>query len=120
MKQAKKSIFLAICFYLFLSVLLPSIWFKDGLMKAGGESGLPLYSPERTFRLFRFAWQEIGIGTNSPTSVPGALFYLTTSVLIDKLGVSPAFFQAALFAFLLFSSACSMFYLSLLLAQDFK
>lgn len=99
----------ATLFFAALSVLLVSIWFRDGLIYGGGDVGLPTYDPARILDVIRYVWWDASApGFPRSQGVTGIPLYLGLS-LLQKLGFSFVFIQAGLFALLLFLMGFGMY-----------
>lgn len=94
-----------------LCAVIIAIWFKDGKLLATGEEGLMLINPIRNIELYKYSWNEIGLGIAGPGSNVMIPFY-NFELLILKSGVPIWLFQPAIFFFLMFVGACSIYYLS--------
>src|SRR3989344_6200281 len=104
--------------FLALSVVIGSIWFKDGSLIASGESGLLLYDAYRSLNLSRHLWLETGTGILMPVyfaRIPMLVFML----LLQSFLSSPSS-QLVLYMLLIFSGTSGMYYLCSVLVQKNK
>lgn len=105
---------------LLISLILVTIWFKNGDFLATGEDGLILYNPARTLNLYNSSWTEIGTGMTGSIFRP--LLPLTYLELwLTKMGISISLFQQGMFFILLTTGIISIYYLAKeLLHHEFK
>src|SRR3989344_1718830 len=104
--------------FLALSVVIGSIWFKDGSLIASGESGLLLYDAYRSLNLSRHLWLETGTGILMPVYFARIPMLLFTLLLQSFLPSSIS--QLVLYALLICSGISGMYYLSKELTQENK
>lgn len=93
-----------------ISLILVFVWFRKGELIAGGEEGLWLFNPLRTFQLDSYGWTELGVGVSLPSFLPRTplLFF---DVLLTKF--LPSWLtQAVLFFLIITSGLVGMFLLS--------
>jgi hypothetical protein len=86
------------------------IWFRKGLIFAGGEGGIPFYNLELSTKLYPYAWRDVGTGypgLGDLMSVPIFSFF----ALIAGLGVPGYLIQAGMFFLLLTTGTVSMYFL---------
>lgn len=110
---AKKYNFLPIIIFLVISIVTTFIWFRQGLMYAGGDVGLPTYNPKRIVEIIsKVWWDDTAPGFPRPqglASVPAELFL---SVL-QNLGFSNLHIQAFTLGLLFFLMGAGMYLLAL-------
>lgn len=93
-----------------LSIFLGFIWFRGGNFLGSGEEGLSLYSPEKTARLYRYAWFETGTGIPIPVYLPRAPLFSAVAVL-TRLKLPIFAVQALVFIALFITAELSVFWL---------
>lgn len=94
----------------FLNLILVLIWFKNGLLFAGGEEGIPFYDLERTFVLYSYTWRDSEAGfpnLEHLTRIPLFTFLKTLS----SLGTSEVLLQGTIFFLLMFIGTVSVYLL---------
>lgn len=96
---------------LFLSGLVTVIWFRKGLMFAGGEEGLPLYNPSKYLELISHIWYDANGGYPVALLLP-RIPYAWVLMVLYKLGIGPVFLQALSFFVLILTGCLSVFYLT--------
>ncbi len=103
---------LAGVFFLTISVLVVSIWFKDGLLYGGGDVGLPEYNPARILEILKFIWWDVSAtGFLRPSGVTGIPLYSTLAIF-DNLGLSYVSIQTLIFGAALFFAGFGMYLLA--------
>ncbi len=60
----KNSGLLTILFITLFSVVLPVVWFNNGLIKGTGESGLPFYNLKLQYDLTKYSWSGAMLGNS--------------------------------------------------------
>lgn len=95
---------------LLISAALISAWFREGLLFAGGEGGIPFYNPTKYLTLISHTWYDAGTGFPVIGFIPG-IPYFTIVEYIYKLGVSAVTLQALTFLILIVVGTLSVFYL---------
>ncbi len=90
-----------------LSFLLVSLWFKDGLMFAGGEDQIPFYNIPRALELFSSPWQDVGMGFPQVFNIPkiGSLYFLN---YLWHLGLTQIALQKLVFMCLLITGSTAI------------
>jgi len=107
-----------IFFLIILSIFLCFIWFRGGNFLGSGEEGLSLYYPERTARLYRYAWFETGLGFSIPVYLPRITFFGLATFLNN---IFPVWLvQAGSFWFLIFIDVLGMYLLTKMLTRSEK
>lgn len=86
-----------------LAIIIVGILFRDGLLKASGESGLPFYNISRSYNLFSSTWSDLGLGNSSNigTAVIPTFWFFKT---LHELGFSP-YYQEYIFFVLAFAAS---------------
>lgn len=96
----RRRVFLQLAF-LFLLGLIPFLWFKNGYIITGHDSGLPL-DPIAQFSDRLFAWTQrfgLGLDQSGVFYLPGAFFLNATEALPSLLGLSLQMVQKIEFSF---------------------
>lgn len=94
----------------FCLVLIATL-FKDHKFLATGEEGLVLAKPDRAIELYKYSWNEIGVGESYPgVNVMIPLLYIESLAVND--GMPLWLFQAVLFYTMILIGSGSMFYLT--------
>lgn len=98
--QIKLKIIISLIFIVF-STIITSIWFKEGLMFAGGEDQIPFYNIPRAKELFTSTWQDLGTGFPQIFNLPktGSIYILN---FFWELGVQGVNLQKIVFFTLIF------------------
>jgi hypothetical protein len=91
-------------------IALVLIWFRDGYIFAGGESGIPYYDLDRTYMLASQAWKSGQGGVPVVESIAKIPYYFSLKVLYG-FGFSGVFLQAATFFILMAVGAVSVYFL---------
>ncbi|MDP3973930.1 MAG: hypothetical protein Q8P92_03800 [Candidatus Daviesbacteria bacterium] len=102
-----------------IPLLLSLIWFKDGRIMAGGESGLLFHDPQRKFELSQYSWSEIGLGSALRNGVTAAPIYWVFAKM-NELGLPNFSVQAIYFYFLFVASGLSIYFLTKTLFPKIK
>lgn len=70
-------------FFIFIiaTLFILFFWFKEGKIIAGGEEGLQLWNPSRTFQLYSSVWIDVGTGLLSPLYLPRLTYFGLNSIL---------------------------------------
>lgn len=101
--------------FIVLIILIPLalciVWFKDGKIMAGGESGLTFYNPDRKFELSHLSWSEIGLGSALRNGVTAAPTYWVFAKM-NAIGLPNFLVQAIYFYFLYVASGLSIYFLT--------
>lgn len=92
---------------IFLIVLL---WFRDGLLFAGGEEKLSFYNYTKSLDIFSHVWYAAGTGFLSLTS-PTYFPYFFILEPFYKVGVTNVLLEAATFLVLILIGTLSIFYI---------
>ncbi|MCX7928140.1 MAG: alpha-(1-_3)-arabinofuranosyltransferase family protein [Patescibacteria group bacterium] len=91
---------LLLIFLLLFPFFLLLWWFKDGLIKGVGESGLPFYNIAKEYLHASYTWSPNALGNSTYTTTSGNYFYGFFS-LLNGLGL-PAYLQQFTFFYLAF------------------
>jgi hypothetical protein len=86
----------------FISTLLIIVWFKNGMMLAKAEEGLPFYNLERTFNVYKDVYIDTDLGKESPLELSRIPILIVLSWL-QKVGFSSWMIEATLYWFLIFT-----------------
>ena len=92
------------------SIAIIAAWFRDFRIYAGGDTGLPIYSPSIIFSIVQHAWWS---GQGTGFSYPGVLSslpYYSVLVIIEKTGIGPVGIQATFFFICLLLSTFGMYF----------
>lgn len=101
--------FIVATFFLLLTSLIISIWFKDGLIYGGGDVGLPTFNPIRILNISLYPWWEAQApGFLIPLSITSVPFEFGLSIL-QTLGFSNLMLQALTFFILFFLMGFGMY-----------
>lgn len=79
-----------------ISFVLVAIWFRQGIMIAKAEEGLPFYDLSRTFELYNSAFYDTDLGRIGVFNIPRAPLFFTFSVL-STIMIPSWLIQAGLF-----------------------
>lgn len=71
----KNEDFLVIFLFVAVASILVGIWYKGVGFYGGGEEGLSLWRPEKSFSLAKSVWLDIGLGYPSPFFLPRITLY---------------------------------------------
>lgn len=93
-----------------INSVLVFIWFKDGLLFAGGEEGIPFYNLRKSLLLSSYTWYEPNAGYPVIAFIPYIPSYWFLSVL-SGYGIDETILQAFVFLCLLLVGSLSAFYL---------
>ncbi len=110
-KKLLSSEIFSIGLIIFFCILIIGIWFRDGKLLATGEEGLMLINPIRNIELYKYSWNETGLGGAGPGSNAMIPFYYLEFHILNA-GVPIWLFQAVIFFLLMSIGACSIYYLS--------
>lgn len=102
-------------FILLTATILVGLWFRDGLLKASGESGIPFANISRANELFTNSWSDLGLGTPNGMGVGVTPFFTVLSTLV-KAGVPPVVVQALYMWSVLVLSGIGIYFLT----REFK
>ena len=97
-------------FLLLIALFLVSIWFKKGLMIAGGEGGFPFYNLERTVSLYSSTWRDSNIGLTAIADLSKLPFFFIAKQFY-LLGVPSLLIQAGTYLILMFTGSISVYFL---------
>lgn len=86
------------------------LWFKDGLLFAGGEEKLSFYNYTKSLDIFSHVWYAAGTGFLSLTS-PTYFPYFFILEPFYKVGVTNVLLEAATFLILILIGSLSIFYI---------
>lgn len=121
LKLVKKLFLNPFIFFFVISVILISIWFRQGLVFGGGDVGLTTYNPSRIAEVIsKVWWEDTAPGYPRPQGLASLPMELTLSVL-QNIGFPPFAIQATLFGIILFSMGIGMYFLTLeMIGKDKK
>ncbi len=111
--KTKFHIILIILFCLLLTI----IWFQDGKLLATGEEGLQLANPTRSIELYKYSWNEVGVGAAYP-GVNLLVPLFTAESFFVNLGIPVWNFQAAVFFLLMLIGSCSVYFMTTNLFEE--
>src|SRR3972149_223972 len=94
----------------FISIILVFIWFRKGLMFAGGEESIPFYDLTKNLKLISYLWYEVGTGFKLSTLSPKIVYFSILEHLF-KLGLNSVFLQALMFLMLILIGTVAVFLL---------
>lgn len=104
---------------LLLPAILVVIWFGNGLIHGGGEEGILFYNANKTLQLSTSIWVEYTTGGSTLGWLSIApIAYL--SVISEIVGLPPFIFQATIMYILIATGLFSVYYLTLLLLDQYK
>lgn len=101
----------SLVFIFLVSLALIIIWFRNGLLFAGGEESLALYDPSRALELFSTIWYKSATGYPLIVNLPRVPYFAFAS-LAQTIGFSNVLIQALTFLVLLLLSGWSMYFLT--------
>lgn len=105
----KGELFSLIAIFL-VCLLIISIWFKDGLMLAGGDEVTSFYNPKIIFDLFFYTWNPQDSGTPQVSVLARAPYFYIIKLLYN-LGISGVLLQAITFFLLMLSGMLAIYFL---------
>lgn len=97
-------------FLLLINLILVFVWFKKGLIFAGGESGLPFYNLNKSFNLISSTWYDSAGGFPNVTSSARIPFFWLLKTLFNW-GLSGVFLQALTFFILIAIGTFAVYFL---------
>lgn len=109
-KRFLKNEFLSLIVIFLVCLLVVSIWFKDGLLHAGGEDVISFYNPNRVFDLFFYTWNLQDSGTPQ-VQLLARIPYFYIIKLLYNWGIPGMFLQAFTFFLLMLSGALAIYFL---------
>lgn len=109
-KRFFKDKLLSLIVVFLVCLLIVSIWFKDGLMFAGGEDVISFYNPNRVFDLFFYTWNPQDSGTPQ-LSLLARVPYFYLIKLLYNWGTPGMFLQALTFFLLMLSGTLAIYFL---------
>lgn len=100
-----------ILFIFIISVILVSIWFKEGYILGTAEDGLIFYNISNYFHQAEFTWMEYpGLGSPTLTLIAAKPTFILLSYL-QKIGIPGFIIQASVMWFLMISAGIGIFLL---------
>lgn len=109
-KRFSKDELLSLIVVFLVCLLIVSIWFKDGLMFAGGEDVISFYNPNRVFDLFFYTWNPQDSGTPQ-VQLLARIPYFYIIKLLYNWGIPGTFLQALTFFLLMLSGTLAIYFL---------
>ena len=101
-------------------LVITLIWFHQGLLYGGGESGLPFYNPKLSLDTTLNLWQKSYLGFPSYYEAPMLPFFWVSNLLFI-LGLPSFLIQLSIHFFLISTGILSMyFFLRITIYQDFR
>ncbi|MDO8639222.1 MAG: alpha-(1-_3)-arabinofuranosyltransferase family protein [Candidatus Daviesbacteria bacterium] len=91
-------------------LLIVSIWFKNGLMFAGGEDVISFYNPNSVFDLFLYSWNPQDTGTPQATLFARVPYFYLIKILYNW-GISGLLLQAMTFFLLMSAGTLAIYFL---------
>ncbi|MEK6808669.1 MAG: alpha-(1-_3)-arabinofuranosyltransferase family protein, partial [Nanoarchaeota archaeon] len=109
----RKLFFLSTLFFVLITTIIITSWFRYGYLYGGGDVGLPSYDPTRIFEITKNIWWEAAApGTTVPHGLTSVPLQFAQAILQDT-GLSYVAIQAILFWLLLFMMGYGMFLVGL-------
>lgn len=108
-KQEKPSVFYISLLFI-VSLIITLNWFRNGLLFATAEEGMPFYAPQRTAFLDSSAWQMDGAGYLNTSILPRYPAMLISGFLNSFFPANIV--QALFFLFIVFSGLTGTFFLA--------
>ncbi len=102
--------YLPIIVFIILPLLLVLIWFKKGLLFAGGEEGVAFYNLSKNLSLISYLWYDANGGYAISIFLPRISFYSFLEFFF-KLGIDGYILQALTFYLLMVVGSLSVYYL---------
>ena len=102
--------FVSLIVVFLVCLLIVSIWFRGGLMFAGGEDVISFYNPDRVFDLFFYSWNPQDSGTPQIVLL-SRIPYFYVIKLLYSFGISGIFLQALTFFLLMLSGTLAIYFL---------
>jgi hypothetical protein len=100
MKNLRKNIdLLVILSFVVICFLLVAFWYKGVDFYGGGEEGLSLWRPGKSFLTAKNVWLDVGLGYSSPFIMPRVTFYAITALLnnvISSKSIQQLFFVVSM------------------------
>lgn len=90
--------------------ILVVLWFRNGLMFAGGEEGIPFYNLEKSYQLFAFSWRDYSGGIAATTDLARIPFFWGLKML-SSISISGFALQAMTFLLLMIVGVTSIYWL---------
>lgn len=109
-KRFFKDELLSLIIVFLVCLIIVSIWFKNGLMFAGGEDVISFYNPNRVFDLFFYTWNLQDSGTPQ-IQLLARIPYFYIVKLAYNWGISGMFLQAFTFFLLMLSGTLAIYFL---------
>ena len=98
----------AVIFFLLISLALNFIYFKNGNLLGGGETGIPFYDSKRMLEISDSAWNDAYLGVYVPQAVANIPFFKIFSYF-QSIGINTVYLQYTFFTFMFFISLTSMY-----------
>lgn len=97
MWNSRKHVDLLVIFsFVLISLIIVSIWYRGVDFYGGGEEGLSLWRPEKSFLTAKNVWLDVGLGYPSPFFMPRTPFYALATFFTKFISVRS--FQQLFFA----------------------
>ena len=109
-KRFFRSELLSLIVIFLVCFLIASIWFKDGLMFAGGEDVISFYNPGRVFDLFFYTWNPQDSGTPQIQLLARVPYFYVIKLLYNW-GIPGVLLQALTFFLLMLSGTLAIYFL---------
>lgn len=109
-KRFFKEELLSLIIVFLVCLLIVSIWFKDGLMFAGGEDVISFYNPNRVFDLFFYTWNLQDSGTPQVQLLARVPYFYIMKLLYNW-GIPGVSLQALTFFLLMLSGTLAIYFL---------
>lgn len=106
-----KKNYLPVLITLFISLLLPLIWFINGHIRGSGESGLPFYDLNLQYNLSKHSWSPALLGNARGLSLASVLTDAFLSYLQNQ-GIPNFIIEALFIGTLFFVAGVSIYYLT--------
>lgn len=101
----------SVLFLSLISLLIVIIWFRDGLIFAGGEEGLTFYNLSRHLKLIAYLWYDTATGIPTITYLPRLPYFFIMEKLYQT-HISSVALQSFTFFILILTGTLSVFYIS--------
>ncbi|OGM76866.1 hypothetical protein A2210_00560 [Candidatus Woesebacteria bacterium RIFOXYA1_FULL_40_18] len=102
--------YLSIIILSILPLILVLIWFRNGLLFAGGEEGMSFYNLSKNLSLISYPWYDANGGYAMSILLPRVPFYSFLE-LFYKFGLEGYVLQALVFYLLMVTGSLSVYYL---------
>lgn len=108
-----------ILFFSLVSLLLVTIWFKNGNLFLGAEEGVPFYNLDLTLKIYSATWLEEFLGIAYLIDIAKMPFFSGLAFL-QNLGINSFFLQTGTFFLFLAGGSLSCYFLFQRLFKDIK